>query len=210
MSGHGGFSVIGGGASSQDYDLEEITTHQLELMTQDLPDADRYRCTPHLCEQFKAVLKAYMAAPQKTADLMKLAYGKIGGIETQTKHLAEMRRIVDERDASQFLTNKTLEAAFEGRIAVTTLVETRLNGLPDEDADPALDGANAVSADDWGKRDVQRKVAGPPPAPLPPYNGTSKGLAEFDAKVQKTVRRTVCLFRRDILEAIAKPGWFEV
>ena len=133
-------------ASSQEYDLEELTTHQLQLLAQDLPDAERYRCTPRLCEEFRTVLKAYAAAPEKTADAMKLAYGKLGAIETQTKHLAEMRRIVDERDASQFLTSKTLEAAFEGRIAVTTLVETRLNGLPDEDADPALDGANAVSS----------------------------------------------------------------
>ena len=134
------------GASAQDYDLEELTVHQLQTLTHNLPEEDQYRCTTRLCAEFRSALKACIAAPAKTVDAMKLAYGKLGGLETQTKHLAEMRRITDERDASQFLTSKTLEAAFEGRIAVTTLLETRLNGLPDEDADPALDGSNAVSS----------------------------------------------------------------
>jgi hypothetical protein len=213
-----------------------------------------------------------------------------------------MRRIADERNASQFLTSKTLEAAFEGRIAVTTLVETRPNGgegrtplekdpgisegedgtivvdvskikarvllhcvakatgshsvrLPDHideelyDRLVAMEGGKArddyiadlrarlsedqvevairrldgaikhakalkerncvVSAADWEKRDVQRKVAGRPPAPLPSYNGFNKASAEFASKAQTTLRRTVCPFRRDLLAAIAKPGWFE-
>ena len=133
-------------ASSQDYDLEDLTVQEMQGLVQDLPPRDQERCTRRLVADFHAALRIHLAAPRKTLDVMNLAYGKLGAIETQTKHLVEMRRIAGSRDASQFLTNKTLEAAFEWRLAVTTLVETRLNGLPDEDADPAIDGANAVSS----------------------------------------------------------------
>ena len=127
-------------------DLEDLSVDDLQFLTHDLSARDQDRCTLRLIREFHAVLRAHLSDPAKNLGAMKLAYGHLGAIETQTKHLAEMRRIADVRDASQFLTNKTLEAAFEGRIAVTTLVETRLNGLPDEDADPALDGANATSS----------------------------------------------------------------
>ena len=66
-----------------------------------------------------------------------------------------------------------------------------------------------VSTADWERRDVQRKVAGRPPRPVPPYVGTKKGYVEYAKETQKSIRRTVCLFRRDLLGAIAKPGWFE-
>ena len=134
------------GASAQDYDLSALTVPELRTLVQELPVQEQDRCTLRLVREFREALKAHLASPAKTLDALKLAYGSLGAVETQTKHLIEMRRIVDARDASQFLTSKTLEAAFEGRLAVTTLVETRLNGLPDEDADPALDGANAVSS----------------------------------------------------------------
>ena len=134
------------GASAQDYDLSALTVPELRTLVQELPVQEQDRCTLRLVREFREALKAHLASPAKTLDALKLAYGSLGAVETQTKHLIEMRRIVDARDASQFLTSKTLEAAFEGRLAVTTLVETPLNGLPDEDADPALDGANAVSS----------------------------------------------------------------
>ena len=94
----------------------------------------------------RAALRSYMAALKQTGPAMKIAYGGLKGIGTQTAHLAAMRKTVDDRADAQFLTGKTLDAAFEGRLAVTTLVETRLNGLSDEDADPALDDSNAVSS----------------------------------------------------------------
>ena len=134
------------GSSAQDYDLSALTVPELRTLVQELPMQEQDRCTLRLVKEFREALRSHLASPAKTLDALKLAYGSLGAVETQTKHLAEMRRIVDARDASQFLTSKTLEAAFEGRLAVTTLVETRLNGLPDEDADPALDGANAVSS----------------------------------------------------------------
>ena len=99
----------------------------------------------------RAALRSYMAALKQTGPAMKIAYGGLKGIGTQTAHLAAMRKTVDDRADAQFLTGKTLDAAFEGRLAVTTLVETRLNGLPDEDADPALDDSNAVSSRALGR-----------------------------------------------------------
>ena len=74
----------------------------------------------------------------------------------------------------------------------------------------ALKGRGCVvSTADWEKREVQRKVAGPPPAPLPPYKGTRRSFREYAANAQKSVLRAVCPFRRDLLGAIAKEGWFE-
>ena len=134
------------GASAKRYDLALLTVPEMQDLVRDLPLREQERFTPTLLKEFRAALTNHLTAPTKTLAAMKLAYGKLGAIKTQTKHLAEMRQVADSRDASQFLTNKTLAAAFEGRLAVTTLVETRLNGLPDEDADPALDGANAVSS----------------------------------------------------------------
>ena len=137
---------LANGASKAGYDLGELTSQQLQLLVGDLPERDQYRCPPQLIMEFRRALVAFMATREQTSSLMKIAYGGNRGIATQTAHLVEMRKNVDRRDALQFLTGKTLDAAFEGRLAVTTLVETRLNGLPDEDADPALDGSNAVSS----------------------------------------------------------------
>jgi hypothetical protein len=66
-----------------------------------------------------------------------------------------------------------------------------------------------ISTADWEKRDVQRKVAGPPVQSLPPYNGTNKTYAKYVADAQKSMKRTVGLFRRHLLAAVGKPGWFE-
>ncbi len=66
-----------------------------------------------------------------------------------------------------------------------------------------------VSTADWEKRDVQRKVAGQPQAPLPSYKGSNKVSIEYANNAQRSVNRVVCPFRRDLLTAIAKPGWFE-
>lgn len=63
-----------------------------------------------------------------------------------------------------------------------------------------------VSTADWEKRDVQRKVAGQPQAPLPSYKGSNKACIEYANNAQRSVNRAVCPFRRDLLTAIAKPG----
>ena len=85
---------------------------------------------------------------------LKVTYGGISGTNTQTAHLVQMFRNAADRDPSKFLTNKTLAAVFEGKAAVTTVVETRLAGLPDEDADSALDGSNAVTSKPLGSGKV--------------------------------------------------------
>ena len=135
-----------GGASKDGYDLGELTSEQLYLLSRELSEEDQDRCTVPLCNAFRAALRSYMAALKQTGPAVKIAFGGLKGIGTQTAHLAAMRKTVDDRADAQFLTGKTLDAAFEGRLAVTTLVETRLNGLPDDDADPALDDSNAVSS----------------------------------------------------------------
>ena len=135
-----------GGASKGGYDLGELTSEQLYLLSRELSEEDQDRCTVPLCDAFRAALRSYMAALKQTGRAVKIAYGGLKGVATQTVHLAAMRKTVDDRADAQFLTGKTLDAAFEGRLAVTTLVETRLNGLSDEDADPALDDSNAVSS----------------------------------------------------------------
>ena len=135
-----------GGASKDGYDLGELTSEQLYLLSRELSEEDQDRCTVPLCDAFRAALRSYMAALKQTGRAVKIAYGGLKGVATQTVHLAAMRKTVDDRADAQFLTGKTLDAAFEGRLAVTTLVETRLNGLSDEDADPALDDSNAVSS----------------------------------------------------------------
>ena len=135
-----------GGASKDGYDLGELTSEQLYLLSRELSEEDQDRCTVPLCDAFRAALRSYMAALKQTGRAVKIAYGGLKGVATQTVHLAAMRKTVDDRADAQFLTGKTLDAAFEGRLAVTTLVETRLNGLPDDDADPALDDSNADSS----------------------------------------------------------------
>ena len=81
---------------------------------------------------------------------VKAMFSVIDGVTTQTDRLYQTQCSLDANDPKKFMTNKTVEAAFVGKIAVTTLVETRLNGLPDEDADPALDGSNVESSKPLG------------------------------------------------------------
>ena len=119
--------------------------------TQDLINSlsrkDRNACTPELVKEFRQALMSLLADNYAAeSGALKVIYGGIAGTATQTAHLVQMYRNAADHDPSKFLTNKTLAAVFEGRAAVTTVVETRLAGLPDEDADPALDGSNAVSS----------------------------------------------------------------
>ena len=116
-----------GGASKDGYDLGELSSELLYMISRDLPEEDQDRCTVPLCNAFRAALKSYMAGLKSAGPAVKIAYGGLKGIATQTTHLAAMRKTVDDRADAQFLTGKTLDAAFEGRLAVTTLVETRLH-----------------------------------------------------------------------------------
>lgn len=48
-----------------------------------------------------------------------------------------------------------------------------------------------------------------PEQSLPPYTGTNKQCADYVKDAQKSMKRTAGLFRRHLLAAVAKPGWFE-
>ena len=116
---------------------------------------DRNACTPELVKEFRQAMMSFLADNYEAeSGALKVTYGGIIGTATQTAHLVQMYRNAADRDISKFLTNKTLAAVFEGRVAVTTVVETRLAGLPDEDADPARDDSNAVSSKTLGSGKV--------------------------------------------------------
>ena len=77
-------------------------------------------------------------------------------------------------------------------------------------AEKLKEDGRVVSTDDWGKKDVQRMVAGPKPKPLPAVGGRSPNDTIFAKNVQADVNDLQgSLFRRDLLPHIAKPGWFE-
>lgn len=77
-------------------------------------------------------------------------------------------------------------------------------------AEKLKEDGRVVSTDDWGKKEVQRKVAGPKPKPLPAVDGCGPNNTTFAINVQTDVNNHQrSLFRRDLLPHIAKPGWFE-
>ena len=135
-------------------DLLDAGNDAMDKFVASLPRQVRKACTPEFVAEFRAALQSFLANRDRDAAKLDSAYGCLWGIGTQTAHLAAMRDTANRLAGNGFTTNKTLQAAFEGRIAVTTLVETRLNGLPDEDADPALDDANAVSESPLGQGGV--------------------------------------------------------
>ena len=116
-----------------------------------LPRKDRNACTHEFVKEFCQTMMSFLANNYE-ADFgsLKVIYGGISGTATQTAHLVQMYRNAADHDPSKFLTNKTLAAVFEGKAAVTTVVETRLAGLPDEDADPARDDSNVLSSKTLG------------------------------------------------------------
>ena len=72
------------------------------------------------------------------------------------------------------------------------------------------EAGRVISTADWGKKDVQRMVAGGKPKGLPQVGGQSPKSTEFAKKVKGSVAdHSVPLFRRDLLPYIAEPGWFE-
>ena len=127
----------------------------VQNLVNSLSRKDRNACTPEFVKEFCQAMMSFVADNVEAEfGALKVAYGGIFGASTQTAHLVQMFRNAADHDSSKFLTNKTLAAVFEGRAAVTTVVETRLAGLPDEDADPALDSTNAVSSKPLGSGQV--------------------------------------------------------
>ncbi len=123
----------------------------LDKLIATLPRRDQKKLTPELIAAFREeVEKSAVTNKERDVGALKVAYGGVGGIATQIEHLVEMYRSAGGRKPEEYLTSKTLRAAFEGRMAVTTLIETRMSGLPDEDAAPALDDSNSVSSKPLG------------------------------------------------------------
>ncbi len=122
-------------------------TESLQTLLDSLSRKDRNACTPDMVKEFRKAIASFTKPENFPSNLaaVNAQYSGIGGVSTQTAHLVQMFRNAAGRDTSTFLTNKTLAAVFEGKAAVTTIVETRIAGLPDEDADPALDDSNVVS-----------------------------------------------------------------
>ena len=118
------------------------------------PSKERAACTDALKAEFRTALEAFLTDKQKNIATFRTLFGSLNGISTQVDHLASMYRNAGKIDKGAFLTNKTLMSAFEGEVKFSTLVETRLCGLPDEDANPALDDANAVSTKKLGSGGV--------------------------------------------------------
>ena len=127
--------------------LQFEESEPLQELLNSLPRKDRNACTPDMVKEFREAIESFSKLENFPSNLAAInaQYSGIGGVSTQTAHLVQMFRNAADRDPSNFLTNKTLAAVFEGKAAVTTVVETRIAGLPDEDADPALDDSNVVS-----------------------------------------------------------------
>ncbi len=118
------------------------------------PSKERAACTDEFKAEFRTALVAFLTDKPKNIATFRTLFGSLDGISTQVDHLASMYRNAGKIDKGAFLTNKTLMSAFEGEVKFSTLVETRLCGLPDEDANPALDDANAVSTKKLGSGNV--------------------------------------------------------
>lgn len=105
-----------GGASKDGYDLGELTSEQLYLLSRELSEEDQDRCTVPLCDAFRAALRSYMAALKQTGRAVKIAYGGLKGVATQTVHLAAMRKTVDDRADAQSLAAAIVRGRNEGFI----------------------------------------------------------------------------------------------
>ena len=77
---------------------------------------------------------------------MYKAFRVEANLQSQIAHLALMAASAEKMDDSRFLTNGTVYAAFEGKLRVTTLVESRIHGLGDDAVDPMLDDMNVESS----------------------------------------------------------------
>ena len=68
-------------------------------------------------------------------------------LKTQVAHLVQMVKNVREKmTPEQFLSTESARALFEGRIAFSTLVESRVHGMSDADVDPKLDDSRLASS----------------------------------------------------------------
>ena len=117
----------------------------LDQIIASLPRKDRKACTDELKAEFRTAVQSFLEVKLQAVPELRTVLVGASGVSTQVDHLVTMYSNASKMGSGAFLTNKTLESAFEGKTRFSTLVETRLCGLPDQDADPALDDANAMS-----------------------------------------------------------------
>lgn len=73
------------------------------------------------------------------------------GMESQVVHFKLMaRKINEEMSPEQFLSTTSARLLLEAKLAFPTLVETRIHGMADADADPSLDDMHVVSSEKLG------------------------------------------------------------
>ena len=120
---------------------------EVSKLLESVSEEERGLCTDELVEEFCQAVKS-LAVDNFAKEVAALsgAFGASGGVKTQTARLAAMQKHSANLEASSLITNKTLMAAFDGRFELTTLIATRMNNLPDADADPSLDSSNVLSA----------------------------------------------------------------
>ena len=70
------------------------------------------------------------------------SYNVAISLQSQIEHLSLIWDTYKRMDESKFRSNGTVYAAFEGKLRVTTLVESRMRGIPDAYVDPDLDDLN--------------------------------------------------------------------
>lgn len=115
-----------------------------------LTKKERAACTADFLKEFRMALVKFTQGDQ-----INPFSDSIGGVKTQTSHLVQMLKNADNiKDPLKFTTTQTLSAAFEGKMAMTTIVETRMAGLPDIDANPALDDSKLISSSQLGSGNV--------------------------------------------------------
>ena len=74
------------------------------------------------------------------------AFRAEANLQSQISHLTLMVTAMNSMKDSKFLTNGTVYAVFEGKLRVTTLVESRIHGMGDDAVDPMLDDMNVESS----------------------------------------------------------------
>ena len=120
---------------------------EVRKVVESLSEEEREQCTDELVEEFCQAVKS-LAVDNFEAEVAALrgAFGAGQGVKTQTARLVAMQKHSAGLEASSLITNKALRAAFEGKFELTTLIATRMNDLPDADAEASLDSSNIVSA----------------------------------------------------------------
>ena len=116
------------------------------------PDlADFVSLVKEFCEDLKA---KHIRPSDMLFNQMGRIFAPAKGMASQVFHLERMARGATRLDDSKVLTSGAVRAAFEGGLRFSTLVESRLRGIADDNIDPMLDDVNVESSRTLGKGTV--------------------------------------------------------